>query len=175
MQLGVRRFVFASSGAPLAGNTPPISELSPAHPVAPYGASKLAGEQANRPVPANYYNGHWVQIVAGAGFGGLYLDANAIAPATAREVAGIVEGGGATFVDGGIIGPPPSAEGGTRLYLSGPRAAEVRRLFAGTDLDVRVLEGETTASALKMAYAGWTKGTAALILAVRGLARAANN
>jgi 3-hydroxyisobutyrate dehydrogenase-like beta-hydroxyacid dehydrogenase len=107
------------------------------------------------------------------GFGGVFVDANAVSPGTAGEVARIVGAAGASYVDGGIIGLPPSAEGGTRLYLSGPRAAAVRRLFAGTDLDVRVLEGETTASALKMAYAGWTKGTAALILAVRGLARAA--
>jgi 3-hydroxyisobutyrate dehydrogenase-like beta-hydroxyacid dehydrogenase len=107
------------------------------------------------------------------GFTGVFVDANAVSPGTAGQVARIVEAAGASYVDGGIIGPPPTPEGGTRLYLSGSRAAEVRRLFAGTDLDVRVLEGEMTASALKMAYAGWTKGTAALILAVRGLARAA--
>jgi 3-hydroxyisobutyrate dehydrogenase-like beta-hydroxyacid dehydrogenase len=106
------------------------------------------------------------------GFGGVFVDANAVSPGTAGEVARIVGAAGASYVDGGIIGPPPSAEGGTRLYLSGPRAAQMRRLFAGTDLDVRVLQGEMTASALKMAYAGWTKGTAALILAARGLARA---
>ena len=46
-----------------------------------------------------------------AGFGGLYLDANAISPATAREVAAIVEAGGASYVDGGIIGTPPVAPG----------------------------------------------------------------
>jgi 3-hydroxyisobutyrate dehydrogenase-like beta-hydroxyacid dehydrogenase len=107
------------------------------------------------------------------GFDGVFADANAVSPGTAGGVARIVEAAGASYVDGGIIGLPPTPEGGTRLYLSGSRAAEVRRLLAGTDLDVRVLEGEMTASALKMAYAGWTKGTAALILAVRGLARAA--
>jgi 3-hydroxyisobutyrate dehydrogenase-like beta-hydroxyacid dehydrogenase len=102
----------------------------------------------------------------------VFVDANAVSPDTARDVARIVEAAGAGYVDGGIIGPPPAAEGGPRLYLSGPRAGQVRRLFAGPGLDVRVLDGEMTASALKMAYAGWTKGTAALILAVRGLARA---
>ncbi len=107
-------------------------------------------------------------------FGGVYLDANAVSPRTAEEAARIVEAGGAHYVDGGIIGPPPSAPGHTRLYLSGPRAQEVRDLFAGTVLDARVVDGGlAAASALKMAYAGWTKGTAALILAVRGLARAA--
>ena len=107
-----------------------------------------------------------------AGFGGLYLDANAISPATAGEVAAIVEAGGADFADGGIIGPPPVAPGFTRLYLSGPRAAEVQALFGGTDVDARVVPPPGSASAVKMAYASWTKGSAALLLAARALARA---
>ena len=113
------------------------------------------------------------------GFGGLYVDANAISPATAREVALMVEDGGATYVDGGIIGLPPPASpspfiaGSTRLYLSGGEADTVRRLFDGTPLDARVIGGGTwSASAVKMAYASWTKGTAALVLAARALARA---
>jgi len=108
-----------------------------------------------------------------AGFGGVYVDANAISPATAREVARIVEGGGASYVDGGIIGTPPVAPGFIRLYLSGDRAWEVHRLFAGSEADARVIEGEPfAASAVKMAYASWTKGSAALLLAARALARA---
>jgi 3-hydroxyisobutyrate dehydrogenase-like beta-hydroxyacid dehydrogenase len=108
-----------------------------------------------------------------AGFRGVFVDANAVSPGTAGEVARIVEAGGASYVDGGIIGPPPSAAGRTRLYLSGSRAAEVRDLFTGTALDARIIDGgAAAASALKMAYAGWTKGTAALILTVRALARA---
>jgi 3-hydroxyisobutyrate dehydrogenase-like beta-hydroxyacid dehydrogenase len=107
------------------------------------------------------------------GFGGLYVDANAISPATAREVALMVEEGGASYIDGGIIGLPPVAAGTTRLYLSGPRADGVRGLFDGTPLDARViLSGTWSASAIKMAYAAWTKGTAALLLAARALARA---
>ena len=108
-----------------------------------------------------------------AGFGGVYVDANAISPATARKVARIVEGGGASYVDGGIIGTPPVAPGFIRLYLSGARAFEVRRLFAGSEVDARVIAGEPcAASAVKMAYASWTKGSAALLLAARALARA---
>jgi 3-hydroxyisobutyrate dehydrogenase-like beta-hydroxyacid dehydrogenase len=119
--------------------------------------------------------------VAGAGFGGLYLDANAISPATAREVADIVAEGGADGVDGGIIGTPPVRPGFIRLYLSGPRADEVRQLFEDTPVDVRVVDhdgaggrtgGVGSASAVKMAYASWTKGSAALLLAARALARA---
>jgi len=109
-----------------------------------------------------------------AGFGGLYLDANAIAPATAREVAGIVEGGGAGYVDGGIIGSPPVEPGFIRLYLSGARAREIRALFDGTAVTTRIVERDEVgaASAVKMAYASWTKGSAALLLAARTLARA---
>jgi 3-hydroxyisobutyrate dehydrogenase-like beta-hydroxyacid dehydrogenase len=107
------------------------------------------------------------------GFGGLFIDANAISPATAREVALMVEEGGATYIDGGIIGSPPAAAGSTRLYLSGPQADAVRGLFDGTPLDARVITtGLWSASAVKMAYAAWTKGTAALLLAARALARA---
>jgi 3-hydroxyisobutyrate dehydrogenase-like beta-hydroxyacid dehydrogenase len=107
-----------------------------------------------------------------AGFRGLYLDANAISPATAGEVAAIVAAGGAGFADGGIIGPPPVEPDLTRLYLSGPRAAEVQALFGGTDVDARVVLPPGSASAVKMAYASWTKGSAALLLAARALARA---
>jgi 3-hydroxyisobutyrate dehydrogenase-like beta-hydroxyacid dehydrogenase len=110
---------------------------------------------------------------ARSGFGGVFVDANAVSPGTATEIARIVEAGGGSYVDGGIIGLPPSVPGRTRLYLSGPRAAEVRDLFAGTALDALIIDGSVTgASALKMAYAAWTKGTAALILAARALARA---
>ena len=107
-----------------------------------------------------------------AGFGGLYLDANAISPATAGEVAAIVAAGGAGYADGGIIGPPPVAPWSTRLYLSGPRAGEIQALFGGTDVDARVVPPPGSASAVKMAYASWTKGSAALLLAARALARA---
>jgi 3-hydroxyisobutyrate dehydrogenase-like beta-hydroxyacid dehydrogenase len=110
-----------------------------------------------------------------AEFGGIFVDANAIAPATAREVAAIVEAVGAAYVDGGIIGTPPVGPGQTRLYLSGPRAEEVRRLFDGTAVDARVVNRDPAvgaASAVKMAYASWTKGTVALVLAARALARA---
>ena len=108
-----------------------------------------------------------------AGFGGVYVDANAVSPATAREIGRIVEDGGASYVDGGIIGTPPVAPGFIRLYLSGARAREVQRLFAGGEVDARVIGADAVAaSALKMAYASWTKGSAALLLAARALARA---
>jgi 3-hydroxyisobutyrate dehydrogenase-like beta-hydroxyacid dehydrogenase len=104
------------------------------------------------------------------GFEGLYVDANAVSPGTAQHVASML---GEGFVDGGIVGPPPREQGTTRLYLSGLRAAEVAELFAGSPLDARVLsERIGDASALKMVYAAWTKGTAALLLAIGEVARA---
>jgi 3-hydroxyisobutyrate dehydrogenase-like beta-hydroxyacid dehydrogenase len=107
------------------------------------------------------------------GFTGLYVDANAIAPGTAREVAQLITGSGGQYVDGGIIGPPPLAPGTTRLYLSGADAPQVQALFTGTTLEPRLATGSATAaSAVKMAYASWTKGSSALLLAARALAQA---
>ena len=101
-----------------------------------------------------------------AGFTGLYVDANAISPMTSREVAAALPE--ATFVDGGIIGPPPRSAGTTRLYLSGAEAATVAALFADTIIDARIV---ADASAMKMVYASWTKGSQALLLAARATAR----
>jgi 3-hydroxyisobutyrate dehydrogenase-like beta-hydroxyacid dehydrogenase len=108
------------------------------------------------------------------GFGGLYVDANAVSPGTAREVAQLICESGGRYVDGGIVGPPPEPgqPGRSRLYLSGGGAEQVAALFAGTPLDTRLVAGPATAaSAVKMAYAAWTKGTAALLLSIRALAR----
>jgi len=108
--------------------------------------------------------------VAQAGFQGLYVDANAIAPDTAARIAQTI---GPGYVDGGIIGPPARQTGTTRLYLSGPRASEAQNWFSAGALDVIVLNGtQTAASALKMAYAAYTKGMSALLLAVNALAEA---
>jgi 3-hydroxyisobutyrate dehydrogenase-like beta-hydroxyacid dehydrogenase len=111
--------------------------------------------------------------VAAAGYTGFYVDANAISVATAEEVSAVVAAVGATYVDGGIIGPPPEVAGHTRLYLSGPHASQVRPLFSRSRLDARIAEGPLfAASSVKMAYAAWTKGSSALLLAARALARA---
>jgi 3-hydroxyisobutyrate dehydrogenase-like beta-hydroxyacid dehydrogenase len=117
--------------------------------------------------------GEVARQVAGHGFRGLYVDGNAVAPATARAIEGIVRAAGATYVDGGLIGPPPDRPGTTRLYLSGSAAERVRALFAQGPLEAIVLPGDlTAASAIKMAYAAWTKGSQALVMAVRALATA---
>jgi 3-hydroxyisobutyrate dehydrogenase-like beta-hydroxyacid dehydrogenase len=99
------------------------------------------------------------------GFDGLYVDANAISPESAREVAALHP----RFVDGGIVGSPPREAGTTRLYLSGEEAPAVAALFEGSVVGTRLV---SDASALKMVYAAWSKGTAALLLAIRDVARA---
>jgi 3-hydroxyisobutyrate dehydrogenase-like beta-hydroxyacid dehydrogenase len=110
--------------------------------------------------------------VAATGFAGVYVDANAVAPATARAIAELV-GPTSRFVDGGIIGSPPTPSNSTRLYLAGSDAALVADLFAAGPLEAIVMAGDPpAASALKVAFAAWTKGSSALLLAVRAYAAA---
>jgi len=109
--------------------------------------------------------------VAALKFRGTYVDGNAIAPATTKQVGEIVTGGGATFIDGGIIGPPPRQPGLTRLYLSGAGAAELAKRLNGGLMEAIALDGPVgAASAIKMAYAGWNKTQMALLMAVRAYA-----
>src|SRR5712691_4187566 len=109
--------------------------------------------------------------VAGHGFRGVYIDANAVSPATVRNIGRVVEAAEATFVDGGIIGPPPVPGVSSRIYLSGGRARDIAAVFAGSNLEAIPLEGPAgAASALKACYAGWTKGATALLAAIRALA-----
>ncbi len=111
------------------------------------------------------------RAVAAENFTGIYLDANAVSRATAEEIGTIISAAGASFVDGGIIGSPVKQAGTTRLYLSGARAAEIAELFQGSMLDARPIGAVPgQASALKVAYAAWTKGTDALVLAIRAFA-----
>ena len=117
------------------------------------------------------------EAVAAAGFRGIYVDANAIAPATARRVAAALPG--VTVLDGGIVGPPPVEPGLTRLFLAagdaagGQAAADLAGAFAATALEVVPLAAPApAASALKAAYAAWTKGSTALLLTVAAYARA---
>jgi 3-hydroxyisobutyrate dehydrogenase-like beta-hydroxyacid dehydrogenase len=107
-----------------------------------------------------------------AGYRGIVVDANAISPETSVLVGRTLTAGGARYVDGGIIGPPPVTAGTTRLYLAGDDG-EVADLFAGSALDVVGLAGAPpAASALKMTYAAWTKTTAALLVSIRRTAAA---
>ena len=109
--------------------------------------------------------------VIDAGFSGLYCDGNAIAPQQAQEIGGRLESAGIAFVDGSIIGPPAWKTGTTRLYLSGPSAAQIAHLFKGTVTEAVVIGDEVgKASALKMVFAAQTKGFTALLSAIQGAA-----
>lgn len=110
--------------------------------------------------------------VAAKGFSGVYIDANAIAPAHSREIGQMLEAEGSSFVDGGIIGLPPTPNRLTRLYLAGPRATQIATLFNGSQTEAIAMDGEVgAASALKMCYAAWSKGETALLGIIRALAR----
>lgn len=134
-------------------------------------ADLLAGVEAVVSVCPPHAAVDQARAVRALGFGGIYVDANAVAPSTAAQVGEMI---GEKFVDGGIIGPPAHKPGTTRLYVSGPHAQTVAGWFVGGALGVVPLAGElTAASALKMAYAAYTKGSSALLLAVNALAESA--
>lgn len=110
--------------------------------------------------------------VAETGFTGCYVEANAVQPTTVRRIADLFD----HVVDGSVVGGPPvhGDDHPTRLYLSGPTAHRVAALFDDDALEVVVLPDAAigAASAVKMAFAGWTKATAALVVALRAMARA---
>lgn len=105
--------------------------------------------------------------VIGAGFKGLYLDANAISPQRAFKIGRVMEANGIRFVDGGIIGGPAWKPKSTWLYLSGQDADKIADCFTKGPLETKIISGEIgNASALKMCYAAYTKGTTALLAAI---------
>jgi len=93
----------------------------------------------------------------------IYVECNAVNPRTVNRIAEVVAATGCPFVGAAIIGPPPKpGSTNTKFYASGPAASAFAKLN-DYGLDVRVLTGAlTAASALKMSYAGITKGFAAL-------------
>ena len=95
-----------------------------------------------------------------------YADCNAIAPETARRIETVIAGAGAKFIDGAIVGSPPGKARPPRFFVSGPDAA-LMDVFDGKGIDVRQCGPEIgRGSAVKMCYAGITKGTSALHAAV---------
>jgi 3-hydroxyisobutyrate dehydrogenase-like beta-hydroxyacid dehydrogenase len=102
-------------------------------------------------------------LLAAANRKPIYVDCNAVSPATMLAIAEVITKTGAPFAAAGIIGPPPRAGStNTKFYASGP-AAEAFAKLNEHGLVVRVLDGPlTAASALKMSYAGITKGFTAL-------------
>jgi 3-hydroxyisobutyrate dehydrogenase-like beta-hydroxyacid dehydrogenase len=92
----------------------------------------------------------------------VYVDCNAVSPQTAREVGAIIAAAGAPFIDCGIIGAAPGKAKPTRFHVSGPDTGAMERLD-GKGIEVLAMGPEIgRASALKMVYAGLTKGTMTL-------------
>lgn len=91
-----------------------------------------------------------------------YFDCNAVSPETAAKIGLVIEGSGAAYIDGGIVGHPPGAAVPTRFFVSGSGAKEMN-VFDGKGINIKQCGTEAgRASAIKMCYAGITKGTSAL-------------
>ena len=109
--------------------------------------------------------------VAGLGYGGMYIDANAVSPERIRCMGECLAGRRIRFVDACVIGLPARAPGETWIYFSGPDAGEAASCFTAGPLETEVLDGPVgRASALKMCFAAHSKGLAALRAAVLGTA-----
>jgi len=110
------------------------------------------------------------------GFKGVFVDANAVSPQTTRRMMETMEKNGCEkgkFVDGCIIGPPATKKGTTRLYLSGKLAPTVANCFMDSNVEAIVMADRPVgdASALKMAYAGYSKASNALLCLSLALAQ----
>src|SRR5215216_1323967 len=105
--------------------------------------------------------------VLDAKFKGFYLDANAISPQRAIRIGQTLEANDIQFIDGGIIGGPAWEPKQTWLYLAGQYAPVIGACFSNGPLETKIIGNEIgKASALKMCYAAYTKGTTALLSAV---------
>ena len=95
-----------------------------------------------------------------------YVDMNAVSPETARAMQAVIEGAGALYIDGGIVGSPPGGSIPTRFFVSGPEAGLMDGLD-GLGIEIRQCGPEIGRGvAVKMCYAAITKGTSALHTAV---------
>ena len=95
-----------------------------------------------------------------------YADCNAVSPETSRKVGSIIRGVGSNYIDGSIIGGVPKEKSMPRFYVSGPDVSPMEQLN-GKGIIVKSLGSEIgKASGIKMCYAGMTKGTSALHIAV---------
>jgi len=96
----------------------------------------------------------------------VYVDCNAVSPQTAIRIGEMIAPTGANFVDAGIIGGPPRPGYSPTIYASGAPAGQTA-VVRDWGIDWRVIDGPVgAASALKMSYAGITKGTTAIASAM---------
>lgn len=111
--------------------------------------------------------GDVAKSVIDCGFKGFYLDANAISPERAKRIGELLSANDIRFIDGGIIGGPAWTPKETVLYLSGKDAMVIADCFSNGPLETKIIGDEIgKASALKMCYAAYSKGTTALLSAI---------
>jgi 3-hydroxyisobutyrate dehydrogenase-like beta-hydroxyacid dehydrogenase len=104
---------------------------------------------------------------------GVYCDANAIQPKRSVRIGRMMTDAHISYIDGGIIGNPSWDKGATSLYLSGDNLPQFIALFPQSNLEVHALGEEIgKASAIKMCYAGYTKGSTALLASLLALSEA---
>ena len=105
--------------------------------------------------------------VIATGFKGYYLEANAISPRRSVKIGQLMAYNEIHFIDGGIIGGPAWKPKETRLYLSGKDAQVIADCFSKGPLETKITGDEIgKASALKMRYAAYSKGTTAVLAAI---------
>ena len=113
------------------------------------------------------------RLVVEGGFQGFYLDANAISPQRTKRMGQWMSEKNIQFIDGGIIGGPAWKPGETCLFLSGKDAGMIADCFNNGPLETKILGAEIgKASALKMCYAAYSKGTTALLASILATAEA---
>ena len=96
----------------------------------------------------------------------IFADCNAISPDSTRQIGNTIISSGGDFIDGGIIGGPPSETDSPRFYVSGPNALQMTKLD-GKGIAVKFIDKNIgSASAMKMCYAALTKGTSTLHIAL---------
>ena len=111
--------------------------------------------------------------VVSCGFSGRYVDANAISPQRSIRIGEIVAGAGISYVDGGIIGGPAWQPGTTWMHLSGEEAAAASDCFSAGPMETNIIGLSVgMASAVKMCFAAYTKGTTALLCGIVATAEA---
>ena len=97
-------------------------------------------------------------------FKGMYVDGNAISPQRSIRIGQILVNAGITFVDGGIVGGPAWQPGTTWLHLAGEDAEAAADCFSKGPMETSIIGLDIgKASALKMCFAAYTKGTTALL------------
>ena len=106
-------------------------------------------------------------------YSGMYIDANAISPQRSIDIGQTLNKAGISYVDGGIVGGPAWQPGTTWFHLAGHQAEAVADCFSAGPMETSIIGPAIgKASALKMCFAAYTKGTTALLCGIISTAEA---